>query len=150
MDALWTWLVGVHDSIYAVMGHTMYYMFGFLAVVGLLAQWKLYEKAGQPGLAALVPIWNFIVFLKIVGRPASHLLLFLIPGYNLYMFGKVWIEVVQSFGKRDMIDYVLVILLNGIYILNMGLSHETRYRGPVYNQAPLAKPHKLTTRPQMA
>lgn len=152
MEALWDWIVGIHDAIYAVMGDTMYYAIIFLAVIALIAQWKLYEKAGQPGVAALVPGWNFIVFLKIVGRPASHFWLFFIPFYGqFYLLPKVWIEVVQSFGKRDTVDYVLVILLNGIYILNMGLNYDTRYRGPVYNQAALPPPHKLAPRsPQMA
>ena len=112
MDTVWNWIMSVHDAIYAVMGSTMYYAIIFLAVIGLIAQWKLYEKAGQPGLAALVPGWNFIVFLKIVGRPASHFWLFFIPIYGqFYMLPKVCIEVVQSFGKRDTIDYVLWYLL---------------------------------------
>ena len=110
------------------------------------------EKAGQPGIAAIVPIWNFIVFLKIVGRPAKHLWLFLIPIYGqLYMLPKVWIEVAQSFGKTTLMDYVLVILFNGIYILNLGLSYDTRYMGPVYGK-PVAPPpaRPLKPRPSLA
>jgi signal peptidase I len=123
-----------------------------MGIVAVVAQWRLYEKAGQPGIAAIVPIWNVIVFLKIVGRPASHAWLFLIPIYGqLYFAPKVWIEICQSFGKTTLLDYILVIGLNGLYILNLGLSYEARYLGPVHgNDAPLPEPHKLARRPQMA
>ncbi|MCB0817743.1 MAG: hypothetical protein KDB77_09535, partial [Flavobacteriales bacterium] len=128
-------LMNIHDAVYRVLGDSMYFILGFLALVAVVAQWRLYEKAGQPGVASVVPIWNFIVFLKIVGRPASHLFLALIPVFGqLYFIPKVWIEVCQSFGKRTMLDYVMVILFNGLYILNLGLSYETEYEGPVYGR----------------
>ena len=38
------------------------------------------------------------------------------------------------FGKRTMMDYVLVILLNGLYIFNLGMSYDTAYLGPVYGK----------------
>lgn len=107
-------------------------LFGF---IGVVAQWRLYEKAGQPGIASIVPIWNFIVFLRVVGRPASHIFLFLIPVYGqLYMIPKVYFELCNSFGKRSIVDYILVIVFNGFYILNLGLSYDVEYEGPVYGE----------------
>lgn len=107
-------------------------LFGF---IGVVAQWRLYEKAGQPGIASIVPIWNFIVFLRVVGRPASHIFLFLIPVYGqLYMIPKVYFELCNSFGKRSIVDYILVIIFNGFYILNLGLSYDVEYEGPVYGE----------------
>jgi len=105
---------------------------GFIAIV---AQWRLYEKAGQPGIASLVPIWNFIIFLRIVGRPAKHIFLFLIPIYGqLYMIPKVYIELCNSFGRTSILDYIMCIVFNGFYVLNLGLSYEIEYLGPVYGQ----------------
>lgn len=107
-------------------------LFGF---IGIVAQWRLYEKAGQPGIASIVPIWNLIVFLRIVGRPASHIFLFLIPVYGqLYMIPRVYIDLCNSFGKHSIVDYILVIVFNGFYILNLGLSYEVEYEGPAYGQ----------------
>ena len=125
----------IHAYFYQHFGDSMYYILGFFLVLSVVAQWRLYEKAGQPGVAAVVPIWNFIVFLRIVGRPANHLWLFLIPVFGqLYMIPKVWIELCQSFGKRSLLDYVLVILLNALYIFNLGMSYDTEYLGPVYGK----------------
>ncbi len=121
--------------VYDQTGSSIYYVVAFVVMLSVVAQWKLYDKAGQPGVASIVPFWNAVIFLRIVGRPASHLWLFLIPIYGqLYMIPKVWIELCQSFGKRTMLDYVLVIIFNGIYIFNLGMSYDTRYLGPVYGK----------------
>lgn len=127
-------LKDVYTYFYERFGDSMWYIAGFFVLVGIVAQWRLYDKAGQPGWTCLVPIYNMVVFLRIVGRPASHLWLFLIPGYNLYLLVKVWIETAQSFGKNSLVDYILVILLNGLYILNLGMSYDTKYIGPVYGK----------------
>ena len=145
------YLIAIHDYFFGIMGNALYYAIGFFAIIAIVAQWKLYEKAGQPGIACIVPVWNVIVFLKIVGRPASHIWYMLIPVFGqLYFIPKVWIEICQSFGKTTILDYVLVIMLNGLYILNLGLNYETEYVGPVYgkNVPPPSRP--LETRPSLA
>lgn len=139
---------GIYDYFYSRFGDAMWYIFGFFVLVGVVAQWRLFEKAGQPGWTCLVPILGQINYLKIVGRPASHLLLFLIPGYNVYLVMKVWIETAQSFGKRTIVDYVLVVLLNGLYILNLGMSYDTHYVGPVYGKG--VGTHPNAPRPSLA
>lgn len=139
----------IHDNL--ELGDSMYYIAGFFVIVGIVAQWRLYEKAGQPGWACLVPVYNMVVFLRIVGRPASHLLLFLIPVVGqFYFLPKVWIETAQSFGKTTILDYVLVILLNGLYILNLGMSYDTKYVGPVHARAVEPSAHPIKPRPSIA
>lgn len=142
-----------HDYFYYTLelGDAFYYAVGFVAAIAILAQWRLYEKCRQPGLAAFVPIWNVIVFMRIVGRPDRDAWKMLIPIYGqLYFIPKVWIEVVQCFGKRSIMDYILVLVLNGLYILNLALSND-QYLGPLRGQAPLPKAHKVGgARPQLA
>ena len=99
----------LYHEMYDRFGDAMWYIIGFFVLVGVVAQWRLFDKAGQPGWTCMVPILGQINYLKIVGRPASHLLLFLIPVYGqLYLLPKIWIETAQSFGKRTIVDYVLV------------------------------------------
>ncbi|MFZ1618896.1 MAG: DUF5684 domain-containing protein [Flavobacteriales bacterium] len=142
-------LSNTYGFLYGKFGDSMFYILGFMLLLSVVAQWRLYEKAGQPGIAAIVPVWNVIIFLKIIGRPASHIFLFFIPVYGqLYLIPKVWVELCQSFGKRTMLDYVLVIILNGLYIFNLGMSYDTEYLGPVYGKhIPEDKRH---TSPSMA
>ncbi|MBK9418197.1 MAG: hypothetical protein IPO05_02805 [Flavobacteriales bacterium] len=141
-------LIGIHDMLYAKMGVVLYYVLFLMVVVGAMAQYRLYTKAGQPGYTALVPVLNVIVFLKIVGRPAKDGWKFLIPVWGqFYFLPKVWIEVCKSFGKTSTLDYVLVIVLNGLYILNLALDEDTRYMGPLYGQKAPPPPRKLSHDP---
>ena len=56
-----------------------------LAVIVLLvaAAWKVFTKAGKPGWAALIPIYNIVVMLQMTGRPVWWILLLLVPLVNL-------------------------------------------------------------------
>jgi len=61
--------------------------------------WKIFTKAGRPGWAAIVPFYNTIVLLKIVGRPWWWLLLFLLPVVNVIVAIVVYFELAKVFGK---------------------------------------------------
>ena len=61
--------------------------------------WKVFTKAGQPGWAAIVPIYNIYILLKIGGRPGWWLLLFFIPIVNVIIAILLGIDVAKAFGK---------------------------------------------------
>jgi len=61
--------------------------------------WKTFTKAGQPGWAAIIPIFNLYVLIKTAGRPGWWLLLFIIPLVNIVMVFIVAIDVAKAFGK---------------------------------------------------
>lgn len=72
-----------------------------LAIVVLMiaSLWKVFTKAGQPGWASIIPIYNVFILLKVAGKPGWWLLLFLIPLVNLVMLIIVSIALASSFGK---------------------------------------------------
>jgi hypothetical protein len=70
-----------------------------LAVAVIAGFWKTFTKAGEPGWACLVPIYNVIVLLKIAGKPAWWVVLFLIPLVNFIISIMVSIAVAENFGK---------------------------------------------------
>lgn len=53
-----------------------------LVVFMIVCQWKVFAKAGKPGWACIVPIYNIIVLLDIVNKPAWWFILMLIPIVN--------------------------------------------------------------------
>jgi len=73
--------------------------------------------------------------LEMVGRPKNHVLLLLIPVFNVFFIIKVLLELVQSFGKTTILDYVLLLFFNILYLLNLGLAYTETYRGPVYGKS---------------
>jgi len=104
----------------------------FITLIALAGNWRLFVKCNQPGWAVIVPGYNVVVAMRIIGRPASHALFFLIPVYNLYFFFRTILELANTFGKESALDYVLASVFNVFYILNLGLSEEEEYQGPVY------------------
>jgi hypothetical protein len=70
-----------------------------IIVLVIASFWKVFTKAGQPGWAAIVPIYNAYILLKIAGRPGWWLLLYFIPLVNLVIAILVSIDVAKAFGK---------------------------------------------------
>jgi hypothetical protein len=70
-----------------------------IAVLMIAALWKIFDKAGEPGWAAIVPIYNLYIMLKIAGRPGWWLLLYFIPFVNLIISIIVSIDIAKHFGK---------------------------------------------------
>jgi hypothetical protein len=70
-----------------------------IAILVIAALWKVFTKAGQPGWACLVPIYNILVLLKITGKPAWWIILFFVPIANLVIAIIVAIALAEKFGK---------------------------------------------------
>ncbi len=70
-----------------------------VVVVAIAGLWKTFDKAGKPGWAAIVPIYNVIVMLEIAGKPLWWIVLFLIPLVNLVVAILVSIAIAEKFGK---------------------------------------------------
>ena len=95
----------------------------------LVAMWKIYTKAGQPGWAAIIPIYNIYVLLKIIGRPTWWLLLLFVPLVNFFVILIIYIDLAKSFGKSTLFGLGLL-FLNIIFIPILGFG-SAEYRGPV-------------------
>lgn len=61
--------------------------------------WKAFEKAGEPGWAAIIPIYNLYIMIKISGNDWWWLILFFIPFINLLAAIKISIDVAKAFGQ---------------------------------------------------
>ena len=61
--------------------------------------WKIFTKAGKPGWATLVPIYNFIVMLQIARRPMWWLILMFIPIVNFFVVLVVTLDIAKAFGR---------------------------------------------------
>lgn len=75
----------------------------YLALIALMivSMWRIFEKAGKPGWASIIPIYNIIVMLEIAQKPWWWLLLMLIPYVGLIW--SIWMlnMVVKKFGKEE-------------------------------------------------
>jgi hypothetical protein len=110
-----------------------------LIIAGL---WKLFVKAGKPGWAAIIPIYNIIVMQDIVGREAWKIILLFIPLVNIYFGITLYVSFAKAYGKYGIGNYLAILLLGIIFIPLWGFSKDVQYVGPVegpnQNLAPTA------------
>ena len=100
-----------------------------LAVIFIIGCWKVFEKAGQPGWAVLIPFFNLYILLKIAGRPGWWLLLYCIPLVNIVIAIVVAIDIAAAFGQSTLFGFFLLFLFGGIGFLILGFGNY-RYLGP--------------------
>jgi hypothetical protein len=83
----------------------------FVVIILLIAaMWKVFSKAGQPGWACIIPIYNIYVLCKIAGRPGWWVLLMLIPFVNFIILIIIDIDIAKAFGKGVGFGIGLVLL----------------------------------------
>ena len=121
----------------------------FVVLIGLLgfmfaAMWRMFTKAGQPGWAALIPVYSTYVEHKIVGRPTWWLLLYLVPLVNIVIAIIVTVDLAKAYGQGVSFAIIGLMLfpLIGLFMLAYGRAD---YVGPVADKnfrpgVPLAAP----------
>jgi hypothetical protein len=117
-------------------GGFMLFMLAFVVVV-IIGWWKMFEKAGEPGWAAIIPIFNIIVLLKIAGRPVWWVVLYFIPLVNIVATIILAIDIAKAFGQSAVFGFFLNFLLGGIGYLILGFGNY-QYRRPPAAMAALA------------
>lgn len=101
-----------------------------IAAAMIAGLWKLFVKAGQPGWAAIVPIYNTYVMTQIVGRPILWFILTFIPCVNFVAMVLIMIDLAKSFGKST--GYAIgMILLPFVFIPMLGFG-DAQYSGPSF------------------
>lgn len=72
-----------------------------LWVVTIVGKAMVFKKAGQPSWAAIVPIYNRYVTVKIVNRPGWWTVLFYLPLIQLVVAILVSLDLARAFGKTE-------------------------------------------------
>lgn len=97
-------------------------------ILMIAACWKIFTKAGQPGWASVIPIYNWYVLCKIVGRPGWWVILLLIPFVNFIIGIVLCIDLAKSFGKGVGFGIGLI-LLSVVFFPILGFG-SAEYQGP--------------------
>lgn len=96
----------------------------------LITMWKIYAKAGKPGWACLIPIYNYVVWLEIVGKPTWWVILLLIPIVNIVVGIMLVHQLSLAFGKD--VGFTLgLIFLPFIFFPMLAFGSATYVRGAI-------------------
>jgi hypothetical protein len=99
-----------------------------IALFLIVAMWKVFTKAGQPGWASIIPIYNIYIWCKIVGRPWWWIILMLIPFVNFIICIILCIDLAKSFGKG--VGFGIGLALLGIIFFPILGFGSAQYQGP--------------------
>ena len=100
----------------------------YMSVIQVVAIWHVFTKAGKPGWACLIPVYDYLVGLKIIGKPWWWIILLFIPFVNFIFL--IWglNLLAKSFGKG--VDFTIgLILLPWIFFPILGFG-KSEYKGP--------------------
>jgi len=100
-----------------------------LVVLMVASYWILFSKAGEPGWASIIPIYNTFVMLKIGGKPWYWLLLMLIPFVNIVIGIMALNAFLKAYGKGGVGSVLLALFFSIIYFPYLAFSKEVKYVG---------------------
>ena len=96
----------------------VYFLFIITLSLAMLAgQWKTFKKAGQPGWAAIIPIYNIYVTTKIARRPGWWTALTFVPLLGILVLVLISIDVADAFDMPPMFGVGLGLLPSVFYCL---------------------------------
>jgi len=104
-------------------------IYGVILIVLIVANWKLFAKAGQPGWASIIPIYNLVVLLQIVGRPTWWIAAILFcPPVGLVFSVIMMVDLAKSFGKGG--GFAAGLILLGFIFFPILAFGSSQYQGP--------------------
>ena len=88
------------DNPFAVLGAGFWVSSLAVTVFLIIAIWMIYKKAGQPGWAAIIPIYNIVVMLRVIKFEWWHILIMIfVPFASLVYSIIIPIKLAKVFGK---------------------------------------------------
>jgi len=121
------------DSDYGALGAGLgilgWLLYMAVIVFYIFCMWKVFVKAGKPGWAAIIPIYNVLVMLEIVGRPWWYLLLMFVPVVDIVIGIMILFDLAKVFGKGTGFGFGLL-FLSFIFIPILAFGDAT-YQAPV-------------------
>jgi hypothetical protein len=91
--------------------------------------WGIFRKAGKPGWAAIIPIYNWVVLMDVIGKSRWWVLLLFIPCVNLVAWAFVSVELAKVFSKDT--GFLLGLIFFGPMFLPLLGFGDAKYHKPV-------------------
>ena len=81
----------------------------------------VFRKAGYNFWLVFVPIYNLVIWTKIIGKKWSWVIWSLVPFINLFMVMLMLIELLKGFNRYNILNQILIILFPFVYLPYLGL-----------------------------
>jgi len=105
------------------------YIFLALVLASFFGLNKLFKKAGIDSWKAFIPIYNFYLLAKLLGKPWWWCLIMLVPGVNIMMYGVFGFNVARAFNKPSNEDLIFGSFLPYIFFVKIGYDDTAKFVG---------------------
>ncbi|MBA3682648.1 MAG: hypothetical protein H0W73_16025 [Bacteroidetes bacterium] len=105
------------------------YIFLVLILVSFFGLSKLFTKAGIESWKAWIPVYNFYVLAKLLGKPAWWCLIMIVPGVNILMYGVYGFNVARAFNKPSNQDLLFASILPYFFFVKLGFDDTAKFVG---------------------
>jgi len=110
---------------------TFMWIYIILSFVGsTIGLWKLFEKAGQKSWAALIPIYNWYIWLKIIKKPMWWFIFLAIPFINVFMVMLMVVEIVKAYQKYKLGTWIIAVIGSFAYLPWLAYKSNAKYLDP--------------------
>lgn len=111
-----------------------------LFILPAIGMHKLFQKAGEKGWKAWVPLYNTWVMLDIAKRPKHWFFWQFIPVVGWFITLGIYIEFVKVYGKFKFYQHAATVFSAGLYFAWMAYKQDVKFIGPEG-----ARQHKKST-----
>ncbi len=102
-------------------------LFFLASVAGL---WRIFEKAGYKGWYAIIPLFNFYIWLKVINKPLWWFIFVILPFINIFTLLLMVVETLKCSHKNGLGEQALGVLFPFIYLPYLGFSNREAYMHP--------------------
>ncbi len=96
-----------------------------------ISLWKVFAKAGYPGVGAIIPIYNVYILLKMAKYSGWMIFVLMIPLVNIVVILLIYVRIANGFGKETGFGIGLL-LLNPIFIPILAFSKADYNESRIY------------------
>jgi hypothetical protein len=96
----------------------------------IMGGWKAFVKAGLPGWAFIIPIYNLYLMWQMTDKPILWFILCFVPCVGIVFAVLIMIEVAKAYGQSAVIGVLMAITGIGWMIVGFG---DAKYQGKAVN-----------------
>ncbi|MBA2612993.1 MAG: S26 family signal peptidase [Bacteroidetes bacterium] len=105
------------------------YIFLALVLASFFGLSKLFTKAGIESWKGWIPVYNFYILSKLLGKPWWWCLIMIVPGVNILMYGVYGFNVARAFNKPSNNDLLFASILPYIFFVKLGFDDTAKFVG---------------------
>lgn len=119
----------ITDPLRSYLNGTSAAVAALLYVLTVIAWWRIFSKAGEPGWKSLIPFYNLFILVRIADQNGWKALLFLVPVVGEVYAVLLQFRLAQAFGKGLGFGFGLL-FLNTVFLYLLAFGDARYVRRP--------------------